>query len=417
MSEVDFFPNPAGKFRGTRYPGFSGGTADQYGNQQPVGPAANVSASTGNNLSPGQVQQQQVDKGNAAATSGTLGTPSGPSAIGKQEAPSTSSLGGVIAQGVLPAVGNIAGTAGGAVLGAGGSFGEALSAGGEALASRGSDILSGNFSSGLFGSSAGGAVAAGAPSITSAGTGALNVGVHGIDKLGTNAVSKGIGAGGAAQGASLGGSALSGIGTFAASLLSGDSIEKAAVSGIGSAAGAYIGSMILPGVGTVVGSFLGSMLGGLFGKPKPSVGPNAYTNFTVNDGALGIGSSGADNGGDTGATMANAKASSDAINKILKENNLAIDTSKLQAGQNGEYSDLHIVSANDDKVYGGRKQSHSAMDVWNWLLGKNAIVSKTPSAPSAVNNITTLSTSSAPVLRAGSMSSPGAIALTGAMQP
>lgn len=402
MSEVDFFPQSAGQFRGSRYPGFSGGTTDQQGNVQQVGPAANVSASTGNNLSPAQVQQQQVDKGNASVqTDKNFGSTTAPSALGQQQVPSGDSFAGTIAQGVLPAVGDIAGTAGGAALGAGKSFGEALDAGGSAILDRGRSLLSGNFSEGLLGPSGGGAAAAGAAgsSISSAGLSggvpAYNVGTAGVDQLGTNAVSEGIGASGASTGASLGGAGLSGLGTFAAGLISGQDVGQAAIGGIGSAAGAYLGSMILPGVGTVVGSFLGSMLGGLFGNKTPTVGPNGDTLFTVDNGHLGLGITGADNGADRSVTENAAKTSISSINKILDDNNLTIDTSKLSPFEGKYFNELSI---NQGKV-NNNDPRHSPMDVWNNLMKAGAIISKTPSAPTAVPNTTSLSGSTAPVLK------------------
>lgn len=420
MSEVDFFPSTAGQFRGSKYPGFTGGSTDQFGNQQPVGAATNVSQSSGNNLAPEQVKQQQVDKGNTSAqTSATLGSPSSPSAIGQQNPPSTS-IGGAIAQGVLPAVGDIAGSAGGAVLGSGGSLGDALGAGGEALASRGNAFLSGNFSSGLLGSSSGAATAAGASSLSSAGLSGgvqgINVGTAGVDQIGENAISDGIGASGASEGASLGGGALAGVGTFAADLLSGKNLKDSAFEGVGAGLGGIAGSYFGP-IGTMVGSWLGSKLGGLvgglFGNKTPTVGPNGDTLFTVDNGKLGLGITGADNGADPGVTENAAKSSITAINKVLDDNNLQIDTSKLSKFGDKYYNELSLNQGNVNN----NNPRHSALDVWNNLMKANAIVSKTPGSPTAVNNVTTVTGNGAPV--AGSVVTPGTNvkALTGALQP
>lgn len=64
------------------------------------------------------------------------------------------------------------------------------------------------------------------------------------------------------------GAATAGIGTFVTGMLSGQDFKQSAVSGAGAAGGAYIGTMILPGIGTIVGSVLGSQLGGLFGDKE-----------------------------------------------------------------------------------------------------------------------------------------------------
>lgn len=79
-------------------------------------------------------------------------------------------------------------------------------------------------------------------------------------------------------------SSISGIGTFVTGLLSGQDFKQAAASGAGSAAGAYLGTMILPGIGTILGSMGGSFLGGL-------VGGDDEPEFTLNEWAPHIDSS------------------------------------------------------------------------------------------------------------------------------
>lgn len=434
MSEADFYATSAGQYRGSKYPGFAGGSTDSTGNFEATGPAANVSQTTGNNSTPAQVQQQQVATGNTAAqTGGTLGTdPSkGGSAtnqiapasgLAKQDVPSTAqTLGGLAAQGVLPAIGDIAGSAGGAVLGAGGSLGDAAGAAGDALSNAGTNLMNGNIGTALLGSSsgAGGAVTGSTvgSTLSSAGTvdglQAVNVGTSGVDSLGENAISQGASAG--SDAAALGGAGLSGVGTFAADLLSGQGLEKSALSGIGSAAGAYIGSAFGP-IGTVLGGFAGSLLGGLFGNKTPTVGPNGDTLLTVDNGQLGVGLTGADNGADPNVTTNAANSSAAAINKILTENNLTIDPTKLTAfGNDGKYyNELSITQGAVNS-----SNPHSALDIWNNLLKANAIVSKTPSAPTATNNVTTVNGPTAPVAVPGSVTANPVkpINLTGAIQP
>ena len=69
--------------------------------------------------------------------------------------------------------------------------------------------------------------------------------------------------------------------------------------GVGSIAGAGIGTLILPGIGTAIGSTLGSMIGGMFGGKKPSVGPGGGAEFGIGaDGKAIIGLTNGDNGYD-----------------------------------------------------------------------------------------------------------------------
>lgn len=425
MSEADFFPASGGQYRGSKYPGFSSGATDSSGNVQAVGTAANVSQASGNNLSPGQVQQKQVDTGNTSAqTGGSLGTPqttTPASSALNQQSPSQTTLGGMVAQSVLPAAGNIAGSAAGSVLGGGGSLGEAIGAGGEALSNTANNLAHGNFGSSLLSSSAG--AVGGAASLSSAGISnglpAINVGTAGVDKLGENAISNGVGASAASEGAALGGSALSGVGTFAAGLISGQNVGQAAISGIGAGAGTYLGYLAAPFLGPlapiapIVGSFLGSMLGGLFGNKHPTVGPNGDTLLTVDNGQLGVGLTGADNGADPGITENAARESTTAINKILTEHNLTIDPSKLTAfGNDGKYyNELSITQGSVNS-----KNPHSALDVWNNLLKANAIVSKTPNneVPAAATNSVNVVRGNTPAPATAS-TQPKVLPLTGAI--
>lgn len=424
MSEADFFPASGGQFRGSKYPGFTGGTTDSSGNIQPVGSAsANISQSSGNNLTPAQVQQQQVTMGNAAAqTNGSVtATPpvgAASSALNQQSIPSTT-LGGLAAQTALPFAGDVVGTAAGKAIGEGASFGDALSQGGEALSSKGADLLSGNFG-GLLGTSSGAAgtgAAAGVGAATTGGTSAgiadglpaVNVGTPAVDSLGENAVSSGTGASAADAAGNIGGSALSGVGTFAADLISGEGVGQAAISGVGSAAGAYLGSLVAPGVGTVVGGFLGGLVGGLFGGGAPSVGPDGVTGLLVNNGMLNVGSTGADNGADRNVTLNAATSTATAINKILADNNLTLSSDpNYNTVGGGGYSGLGIYQGSPQALAGAISHGgvqRSALDVWNYLLANNMIQSKTPSAPpsTAGSTVGTASGANGSVLVPGSI--------------
>lgn len=439
MSEVNFFPQSDGSYRGSKYPGFVGGTTDTSGNVQQTGSATNVGQATGNNLTAAQVQQQQVEKGQGeAATSGSLtadGTTIPTSGLADQNLPAPSSLGGTIAAGVLPAAG---GTFGGAAVGAlegGSSIGDALGSGAEAVGSRVSSLLNGNFGSGLLGSSAGssGASAAGS-TISGAGTvdglAAENVGVSGIDGLGTNAVSEGVGsnaaseAGSSAAGSSvsgLGAAGFAGVGTFISGLLSGQSVGQSAIQGVGSAIGGYAGGAlagaafgaeagsIVPGIGTAIGAIAGGLLASLLGNKHPTVGPNGGTLFDVTDGQLAIGKSVGDNGFDPNTqSLPVANNATTAINKILSDNNLQL----VQPSDTGFFNTpggFYPLG-----IYGGAKQDESqvpssTLGLWNYLVAHNYVQSKTPSAANdvqpGVGGITTVSGSSAPVHSAGSTQS------------
>lgn len=415
MSEADFYPASGGQFRGSKYPGFTGGTTDGSGNVQPVGSTANVGQASGNNQSPAQVQQNQVNKGNAAAqTDGTLGSagsvPSSGSGLSSQAVPKDT-LGGTLAQAGLPFAGDVAGTAIGKALGTGAGFGEALGKGGEALSSSVSNLASGNFG-GLLSSSSGStgaAVTGGTSAGFVDGLPAVNVGTPAVDNLGENAISEGAGANAGDAAGNLGGGALAGVGTFAADLLSGKSVKDSAFEGAGAAVGGVAGSYFGP-VGTVVGSWIGSQLGGLVGGlfgGNPSVGPNGVSTINVNNGHLAYGTTGVDNGADPNATQSVAQTSVDAINKILDQNNLTVGADPyLGKAGGGNYSGLGIYQGSDKAQAAALRNGgtpHSALDLWNYLLANNMITSKTPSAPAPISNTTAQNASAAPVLTPGSL--------------
>lgn len=344
------------KFRGSRYPGFTSGPTDASGNftaaPSEVAQGVNSDVST----------TQAPDKAALSTDTGGIKTQFA-------DKPSDS-FGGAITQAAAPYIGSTFGSAAGQAIqsGAANTIGEALSAGASGVGSSISGNLN-SFTGGLLGTSGG----------TSGAITTIGAGGEGISQAvgsGAEAIGSGsIGGVGSISGAL--GSFGSGIGTFVGGLLSGQSTEKALASGIGSGIGAAIGSFIpIPG-GTIIGSFLGSLVGGLFG-PKPSVGPNGNTNLVINDnGYLGVGTTGADNGADKNVTIGVANSSVDAVNKWLDSNNYT-----LKGANSGLYKDsstshhlgFNIIQGNDKKT--GYKGQRSASDVFKYLNDKGLIVKK-----------------------------------------
>lgn len=452
MSEADFYSASAGQYRGSKYPGFTGGTTDSQGNVVPSGSATNVGASVGANQTPTQVQQQQTATGNTAAnTDGSLTTPGitmgnaavtagNASAIGSQT-PSTPSFGGEVAQTALPAVGNIFGTGVGNALATGASFGSALGAGGEALQTAGSNLASGNIggllglSSGVGSTAASSGAALGSTGVN-AGTSFVgstpseginfvsDTGADGLSSLGSSVGSTGAdaavdaGASGAGSGAGAAlGAGLSGIGTFAADLLSGESLEQSAISGVGAAAGGYIGGAlagaafgaeagsVFPGIGTVIGAVAGSLLGSLFGGGgKPSVGPDGGVQLSVQNGQLETGSFGGDNGFDAAGFNTNvAQPGVAAINKILTDNNLQINAANDPYLTNQtDYKNLALWAGNPATVFSTYNTANipeTPLQLWNYLVANNMIESKTPMNQTANNLIQGSGTNTASTLK------------------
>jgi hypothetical protein len=64
------------------------------------------------------------------------------------------------------------------------------------------------------------------------------------------------------SGSAIGGAAGAGLGTAAATLLTGGSVEDAAKSGAGSAAGTYVGTAVGGPVGGIIGGMIGGAVGG-----------------------------------------------------------------------------------------------------------------------------------------------------------
>ncbi|MGF1628300.1 MAG: phage tail length tape measure family protein [Kiloniellaceae bacterium] len=118
----------------------------------------------------------------------------------------------------------------------------------------------------------------------------------------------------------LGGAGLGfGAGSLINSLIGGNAVGGTIGSGIGGLAGAGIGS-IIPGVGTLLGGLIGGGLGGIFGGlfgGGKSVGPNSFGRFSVKDGQLVAGGTGADNGGNAAQAGELAKAVAQQVNALL----------------------------------------------------------------------------------------------------
>jgi hypothetical protein len=345
------------KFRGSRYPGFTSGPTDAAGNftAAPSEVAQGVNSDVSTTQSP--------DKAALSTDTGGIKTQF-------VDKPSGDSFGGAVTQAAAPYIGSTFGSAAGQAIqsGAANTIGEALSAGASGVGSSISGNLN-SFTGGLLGTSSG----------TSGAITTVGAGGEGISQAvgsGAEAIGSGsIGGVGSISGAL--GSFGSGIGTFVGGLLSGQSTEKALASGIGSGIGAAIGSFIpIPG-GTIIGSFLGSLVGGLFG-PKPSVGPNGNTNLVINDnGYLGVGTTGADNGADKNVTIGVANSSVDAVNKWLDSNNYTLkgkDYGLYKDSSTSHHLGFNIIQGNDKKT--GYKGQRSAADVFNYLNDKGLIVKK-----------------------------------------
>lgn len=146
----------------------------------------------------------------------------------------------------------------GSAVSAGWSAGEGFLGGMQGAISGGYNYISSGLS-GLFGGGAASSLAGGAGS---------NVGYG----LGQNLVSGSVGSASYAASSGFMGSGLSGLGTAGYGIggaLYGyqqSGLKGAATGGLGAAAGAMLGNMVLPGIGAIIGGALGGMLGGsLFG--------------------------------------------------------------------------------------------------------------------------------------------------------
>lgn len=251
MSEQEFYLLNGNQYRGSRYSNFAGAGIDPQGNVSSAVNENSANQGTGTSVDPTQPQVgQAVQQAASKAPTEVSQAPQAPASLGKTAS-------NLVIGAALPAAGS---TIGGVV-------GANLASGNPALSGAGTAVKN-KISAGLLGGTAGNSVA------TNAALGSMG---GNFGPATSASVSK------AASGASLGGAAGVGLGSFASTLLTGGSVKQAAASGIGSAAGFYIGNMILPGVGGFIGSTLGSMVSGLFGGKEKrvslgvGVGPDAET--------------------------------------------------------------------------------------------------------------------------------------------
>jgi len=250
MSENDFYLLSGNKYRGSRYANFAGAGVDPQGNvSSAINENANNSAAT------------YVDKSQQGApqqpSPGLVGAPD----LFKPEAPPTLAKAAtdMVIGGTIPFAGKTIGAAVGSATAGGAGAGEALKEGFSALGNK--------VSGGLIGGTSG----------LGAGASATNAALKNMGgKFGPAPASSVGGGTGIKGGSSIGGAVGTGLGTAAATLLTGGSVKDAALSGVGSAVGYAIGNAILPGVGGFIGSTLGSMGAGMFGgkQGRQTIGMN-----------------------------------------------------------------------------------------------------------------------------------------------
>lgn len=247
MAEDQFLATREGRFRGSRYPGFVGGTVSPSTGLGTSNTTASGLSGGGNNTS---LAAQAFDIPEYTAPS--MG------AMAKD-------LGGMAAGGATQWAATEVGKGAGTAIAKGASLGEGIKAGAEGLA----DTVSGWFSSGA----AEGATQAG----TEAGKAALQEGGKVVAQEGTNIASQSLASGGeawsqtakvATDGSTLGGAAGAGIGRAVVGLATGEKPAAALRAGAGASAGYYLGTVagtaIGGPVGGAVGGFIGSTVGSIF---------------------------------------------------------------------------------------------------------------------------------------------------------
>lgn len=276
MAEDSFMATAAGKFRGSRYPGFTSSGAQ-------LDPATGVGISTGSL--------------GGADTSGTAGRSSNslmsqsfdtPTVEAPNLAGMAKGIGGMAAQGATQyATTKIGATAGQQLAnGAANGVGDALGQGVKSLASDVSGAV--GFGHGVSGTM--GSVADVGPTMAEFTSGANSLGAQGLSEGASEAGSQVAGSAGSSigssaaapaatsgidagisklsDGANLGGAAGAGIGRAAIGLAMGEKPAAALRAGAGSAVGYYagtaIGTAIGGPVGGAVGGFIGSTIGSIF---------------------------------------------------------------------------------------------------------------------------------------------------------
>lgn len=238
LSEQEFYLLNGNQYRGSRYANFAGAGVDAQGN---VSSAINENAANqgkGTSVDPTQAAPDKIASGVGATAASSPSNIAGSLPV---EAPRT--LGGAAKDMAIGAGLTMAGSTLGGVVGAN-------MASGNPAFSGGMTAVKNRLSAGLLGSGTGNATA------TNAALGSMGKTFGPATQA---SVTK------AAGGGAFGSAAGVGLGTAASTLLTGGSVKDAAISGIGSGVGFYVGNMLLPGAGGFIGSTLGSMVGGLFG--------------------------------------------------------------------------------------------------------------------------------------------------------
>jgi len=254
MAEDDFYSINGNSYRGSRYANFAGGGVDAQGN---VSSSVVENQSNNNANTPSQqttsVGSDATDFSNKGVELGNINTDPKPTA---PLSASENVTNAGISTAVPFAASSIGGTIGGNVA--------AGATGSEVFKNLGSDIY-GRVSSGLLGSGAS----------TTATNAALSGMGSSYGPASQAAVSKAGNTGAIGSASNIG----AGIGTAAATLLTGGSVKDAAFQGVGAYAGATLGSTFGP-AGTAVGSFIGStigkFIGGAFGGGMPRSTLAAY---------------------------------------------------------------------------------------------------------------------------------------------
>jgi len=327
MSENDFYTVQGNKFRGSRYSNFAGAGIDAQGN---VSSAVNENA---NNLANSPSQQPGPSTGpgdgtavapaisNGGVSQGLLGARGAPPSL--KEAGTDLAIGAA-----APFVGKTIGSTVGAQVASGAGSSEAIKKGISALGNK--------VSGGLIGTS---------------GT-ATNAALSSMGSTYGPATQAAVGK--ASAGAGIGGAAGTGLGTAAATLLTGGSVKDAALSGIGSAAGFYIGNMILPGVGGFIGSTLGSMVSGLFGGKEQRTSIDARVALDPKTGQYTTGKT-------TNKNSSNsvAKKYGDNISQIL---NTFSQATGIKYTDNVGVSGSNIGKKDTGTFYNGKRVSTKAGD-------------------------------------------------------
>lgn len=284
LSEQEFYLLNGNQYRGSRYANFSGAGVDAQGN---VSSAINENAANqgkGTSVDPTQAVPDKIASGVGATAASSTSNIAGSLPV---EAPRT--LGGAAKDMVLGAGLSTAGSTLGGVVGAN------LASGNPAF-SGGMTAVKNRLSAGLLGSGTGNATA------TNAALGSMGKTFGPATQA---SVTK------AAGGGAFGSAAGVGLSSAASTLLTGGSVKDAAISGIGSGVGFYVGNMLLPVAGGPIGSLLGSMVGGLFGggEKRQTIGARIAPDDQGRYKSSTVGTKGVDSG--------TANKYVDNINKIL----------------------------------------------------------------------------------------------------